>query len=178
MSLDTAVKTGDHNDFSVAIIALVRGQEIYLQHVWRERVIYPDLKHRVSQLCADFNVDTLLVEDSVTGSVLIHEFQGVGAVIPVKPEGDKMLRLSLASDALEGQMVRLPRGMPWIDEFLDEATAFPVAPHDDQVDSLSQLVHWRRRNQSSTFTWDMGWDEQEQIPDPMTLAHLLGGRGH
>lgn len=50
--------------------------------------------------------------------------------------GDKALRAGPWSGACEGGMVRLVRGA-WNEAFIEEHVAFPLAPHDDQVDVSS-----------------------------------------
>jgi predicted phage terminase large subunit-like protein len=53
-----------------------------------------------------------------------------------KTTGSKELRANPVSSAAEAGNIRLVRG-PWINDFLDEAEAFPRSPHDDQVDAVS-----------------------------------------
>jgi len=175
LSLDTAVKAGQQNDYSVGIIAQLHDEKLYLLDVWRERVIYPDLKHRLEELRTKFQVDTLLVEDSAVGSPLIQELKGYSAKLLIKPEGDKTTRLSVQTDALESGMVCLPRNGTWVDEFLDEVTGFPVMRHDDQVDALTQLMAWVRQQPTGTFSYDMGWDDCDKVgwpyPDEVLRLH-------
>jgi len=44
----------------------------------------------------------------------------------------------------ESGRVFLTAQAPWLDDFLDELTAFPNAPHDDMVDALSMALAWLR----------------------------------
>lgn len=54
-----------------------------------------------------------------------------------RPTGPKEVRANPVSSQAEAGNVKLVRG-PWINDFLDEATAFPTqGVHDDQVDALS-----------------------------------------
>jgi predicted phage terminase large subunit-like protein len=53
-----------------------------------------------------------------------------------KTTGSKELRANPVSSAAEAGNIKLVRG-PWINDFLDEAEAFPQGPHDDQVDAVS-----------------------------------------
>lgn len=57
----------------------------------------------------------------------------------VKVSGSKELRANPVSAAAEAGNVKLVRG-PWVGEFLDEAEAFPLGAHDDQVDAVSGAV--------------------------------------
>lgn len=175
MALDTAVKTGPTNDYSAAVIALKRGSDFYIRHIWRHRVEYPDLKRQVKRLCTDYQVDTLLIEDSVSGSVLAQEFNHAGiATIAIRPQGSKAERVAAQSDLMEAHQVRLARGQPWIEDFLTETRGFPAAAHDDQVDALAMLLGWARQRAASRFDYDFGSDEHQQIPSPYDLLHWRG----
>jgi hypothetical protein len=35
-----------------------------------------------------------------------------------------------------------PKDAPWLADFLTELLSFPAGLHDDQVDSVSQFLHW------------------------------------
>ena len=45
---------------------------------------------------------------------------------------------------IEGGQLLLPEDAPWLADFKGELLAFPSGKHDDQVDSLSQLLGWVR----------------------------------
>jgi predicted phage terminase large subunit-like protein len=53
-----------------------------------------------------------------------------------RPTGDKTTRAMPLSSQAEAGRVALVRG-PWVGPFLDEAEAFPLGGHDDQVDAAS-----------------------------------------
>lgn len=53
-----------------------------------------------------------------------------------KTTGSKEIRANPVSAAAEAGNIKLVRG-PWINDFLDEAEAFPGGSHDDQVDAVS-----------------------------------------
>ncbi len=53
-----------------------------------------------------------------------------------KPSADKITRADPVSSQAEAGNVFLVTG-PWLNDFLDEADAFPNGSHDDQVDALS-----------------------------------------
>ena len=44
------------------------------------------------------------------------------------------------SAKIEDGQVRLPATAPWLERFLHEVAAFPNGKHDDQVDSMSQML--------------------------------------
>ena len=48
--------------------------------------------------------------------------------------------MSVQSIKIENGQLSLPKQAAWLDDFEAELFAFPNAPHDDQVDALSQAL--------------------------------------
>ena len=67
---------------------------------------------------------------------------GVPMPIGIKPEGDKLVRMEAQSARFEAGQVHLPKEASWLAAFLHEMLAFPMARHDDQIDSVSQFLNW------------------------------------
>ncbi|MET4808188.1 phage terminase large subunit [Limibacillus sp. MBR-115] len=146
-SWDTANKTGEANDYSVCTTWLQRGDYLYLLELWRGRLAFPELCEQVHALKARDNPATLLIEDMGSGQSLIQHLRAKQvAVDAVKPEGDKMQRLISITPKIQAGGLWLPAQAPWREDFLEELLSFPSAPHDDQVDSLSQAFAWARDN--------------------------------
>ena len=59
---------------------------------------------------------------------------------PVKPEGDKILRMNAHLAPIEAGYVHLPRRAHWLEEFRKEVIAFPATRFDNQIDALSQAL--------------------------------------
>ena len=77
----------------------------------------------------------------------------------LEPEKDKVARMETEAAYIEAGHVHLPRQAPWLGDFKNEVLAFPAGKHDDQVDSLSQVLrhcreYWRHRLKSGRV---MGW---------------------
>jgi predicted phage terminase large subunit-like protein len=70
--------------------------------------------------------------------------------IGVKPEGGKVDRMAAQSAKIEAGHVHLPKNASWLAEFLSELLAFPNGRHDDQVDSVSQLLRWWQNDWTRT----------------------------
>lgn len=141
ISLDSANKAKELNDPSVATIWLVRDAKYYLLWVWRDRVEYPALKRSVFGLAEKWNPHEILIEDKASGTQLIQEMRGGKySIIPIMPEGDKIMRMSLESPAIEAGRVVLPNVAPWLPDYEAEMTQFPRSPTKDQVDSTSQFL--------------------------------------
>ena len=73
------------------------------------------------------------------------------AVKPIKPKGDKVMRMHAHIASLEAAKVFLRKDSRWLDEFRCELLAFPHGKHDDQVDALSQLMTWDEERRERTY---------------------------
>jgi predicted phage terminase large subunit-like protein len=141
LSWDTAMSAGELSDYSVCIVLQVRGDAAYVLDIFRAR--FPKRKvleiHRrwrsVTSNCA------LLIEDKGSGMSLIQDLKRDGIrAVPVKPEGDKILRMNAHTAQIEAGYVHLPRQAPWLEEFRKELITFPATRFDDQIDALSQAL--------------------------------------
>ena len=143
-SWDTASKAGELNDYSVCTTWAVRDEDYYLIHVLRDRLDYPSLKRTVLENRDRFEADTVLIEDAGSGMALIQDLPSEGLYpIEIKPEGDKVTRMSAQSAKIEAGHVILPKSAPWLGDLRAELTAFPNGRHDDQVDSIAQFLAWQ-----------------------------------
>ena len=141
-SWDTASKGGPQNDFSVCTTWFIsRDRRWYLIDVWRKRVDYPELKAAVRTLASRHAANRVLVEDAGAGISLVQELLGeVTGILAVKPDRDKITRMSVVSSKFESGLVFLPEHAPWLADLEAELFAFPGSWHDDQCDSVSQAL--------------------------------------
>jgi predicted phage terminase large subunit-like protein len=153
-SWDTASKGGPENDWSVCTTwILTRRKRWYLLDVWRRRVDYPALKAAVKSLAKRWRPQRILVEDAVTGTALVQELrEEISGIIPVKPVGDKVTRMAVASAKIEAGQVFLPQEADWLADLEAELYAFPGSRHDDQCDSISQALFDGDRNMPMQIT--------------------------
>jgi phage terminase large subunit-like protein len=86
----------------------------------------------------------VLIEDKASGTQLIQELvnDGLRIVKPVKPEGDKKMRMNAQTASIENGFVHLPQEASWLADYLLEITTFPGSRYDDQADSTSQALAW------------------------------------
>jgi len=142
-SWDTAQKPGSDSDFSVCTTWVVAGSAVYLKDVFRGRFDYPTLKREAARLYAAHKPVAILIEDASTGTPLAQELQREGKpVIPIRPEMEKVTRMSVRSVAIEAGQFHLPVAAPWLADFEAELLSFPNGRFDDQVDTVSQLLNW------------------------------------
>ena len=154
-SWDTAIKSGELNDYSVGTVWLIRNGEMYLLDVIREHLDYPDLKRRIIEVAKTrrYMADNILIEDAGSGSSLIQDLRSTASLHPIaiKPWADKVIRMSAETAQIEAGKVFIPEQAPWLGEFQAEILQFPHGKHDDQVDSMSQALCWQRERSRRTF---------------------------
>jgi predicted phage terminase large subunit-like protein len=152
ISWDTAMKPTELSDYSVGTVWGVRGDLYYLLDLVRARLDFPALKRKVIEVYerwARLQKPIILIEDAGSGTSLIQELYDHNiAAIGIRPEGDKVMRMSEQIAKIGAGAVHLPHHAPWLDDLKSELLAFPLGLHDDQVDSMSQALKWMSRSKS------------------------------
>ena len=147
-SWDTASKENLTNDFSVCVTAHIRGREIRILHVFRQRLEFPKLVYHAKRLIEEFRPSKVLIEDQSSGTHLLQTLRKDQSIsiwpTARRPEGDKLSRVSGVSAMIEAGHLLLPEDAPWLFEFEKELLGFPSSKFDDQVDALAQLLVWAR----------------------------------
>ena len=160
-SWDVASTTGDTRDWSVCTTWLTFKRHYYLLDVWRGRLEFPQLRHKLITLAREHKPNRILIEQAGPGLHLIQELRanpvsGVPVPIGIKPIGDKLVRMEAQCARFEAGQVFLPKEAPWLSEFLHEIFAFPNARHDDQIDSVSQFLKRAETNEPRFAMVGMG----------------------
>ncbi len=135
-SWDTANKPSELSDYSVGTTWGIKQERIYLLHVLRKRMGYPDLKRAVREQWQAFKPSVILIEDKASGTQLIQELleEGVHAVTRYNPEYDKVMRMHAQTGVIDNGFVYLPKEAHWLPEYLYELALFPNGKYDDQID--------------------------------------------
>jgi predicted phage terminase large subunit-like protein len=146
-SLDTAYQPEKHNDPNVCMVFYVYKNAYYIVDIWREQVIYPDLKRKLAIMIDKYNPSEILIEKASSGQSLIQELKNatkrpIHALTP--NTGDKVMRISLQAGQIESGLVFIPNRASWLYDFETEITQFPNSTHDDQIDALSQFLKRER----------------------------------
>jgi predicted phage terminase large subunit-like protein len=143
-SWDTANKSTELSDYSVCTTWGRANRQLYLLHVFRQRLNYPDLKRKVKALAYLHGVNSILIEDKASGTQLIQDLQAehLFGICPYEPPSgmDKVMRLHAQTAWFENGFVFLPRNAQWLADYVTELTGFPGTKHDDQVDSTTQAL--------------------------------------
>jgi len=72
-SWDVALMTGQGNDYSVCTTWHIRKGDVFLAHVYRGRLAYPDLRRKVIALAAERGAATVLIENVGPGMSLLQD---------------------------------------------------------------------------------------------------------
>jgi predicted phage terminase large subunit-like protein len=145
LSWDTALSAKELSSYSVCVILQVRGETVFVLDVFRDRLEYPDLKRKVSELHRQWRNATnnyaLLIENKGSGMPLIQDLKRDNIhAIAVEPKDDKVMRMNAQTARIEAGSVYLPERAHWLDEFRKELLAFPASRHNDQIDAFSQAL--------------------------------------
>lgn len=161
-SWDTANKTSELNDYSACTTWGYFEGKCYLLHVFRKRLIYPDLKRAVMDLKRQFSPSSIIIEDKASGTQLIQDLKadGISNVKGVEPLSgmDKVMRLNAKTPMFENGFVFLPKQATWLDEYVRELTGFPGAKFDDQVDSTTQALEFLEGPGRNLEIWMRAFD--------------------
>jgi predicted phage terminase large subunit-like protein len=147
-SWDTANKPAELSDYSVCSTWGAKEKHLYLLHVYRKRVGYPELKRAVRDQAEAFSPQTILIEDKASGTQLIQELvsEGMHAIQRYEPTMDKIMRMHTVTNTIENGFVHLPERAAWLGEYLHEIINFPKAKYDDLTDSTSQALDWFKQH--------------------------------
>lgn len=144
---DTAMKTGQENDFSVFqhwgkgkdgriyLLDMIRGKWEAPQLLSQARAFWDKCCH------GDGSIRQMKVEDKASGTGLIQQLkQGGIPVAGIQRDKDKVTRGYDAAPMVEAGNVWLPQRHECLSDLLHELSLFPVAAHDDTVDPLMDAV--------------------------------------
>jgi len=150
-SWDTANKPTELSDYSVCTTWGVKEKHVYLLHVFRKRLGYPELKRALRDQAEAFSPKTILIEDKASGTQLIQEMinEGMHAIKKYDPTMDKTMRMHSVTSTIENGFVHVPDKASWLGEYLHELTCFPKGKYDDQADSTSQALDWFKNSSTA-----------------------------
>lgn len=157
ISIDSALSTSETADFSaITVVARVKGN-YYVLSAERGRWEYEELKKRALHYLQRYRLldrnPTFVVERAGSGVSLLQFLNDVRMkegrirVFHTSPKSDKLTRAAFAlPDFAEGRVVLVDiEGNTWVEPFVNEFLSFPHGRHDDQVDSLVQVINYRLR---------------------------------
>lgn len=144
-SWDCTFKDADTSDFVVGQVWGRKGSSKYLIDEVRDRMDLPTTIQAIRQMSRRHPKSyTKLIEDKANGSAVIQMLQDeISGLIPINPDGGKIVRLQAVSPTIEAGNVYLPDPTikSWILDFVEEVVSFPTGKHDDRVDSMSMALN-------------------------------------
>ena len=158
-SWDMTFKRTDSGSYVVGQVWGKRGADYYLLHQYRKRVDIVGTIDAMKNVCAlcdakRWPVSAILVEDKANGPAVIDLLRDeIAGLIPVSVGGSKEARASAVAPLVESGRVYLPDTSTTYDEFLPEASMFPRAQSDDQVDAMSQAINYLQKICSSLISY-------------------------
>jgi predicted phage terminase large subunit-like protein len=152
-SWDTASKNGAKNDYSVCTTWRIAKGDYYLLDVIRAKHEFPELKAKAIDAWRAWRPNGVLIEDAGVGAGLIPELKRAGiSAIGIIADQSKELRASFQTIKFESKRVWFPKAAPWLPALETELLEFPGGRHDDQVDSVVQMLGYQVPA-GVTFRW-------------------------
>jgi len=144
-SVDVA-STFKAGDYSVCTIWGYLDQCFYLRDLWRKQVEFPELRKTLLTLDTKWAPSLIIVESVGIGEALCQDLCETlgGYIMRCTPSGGKVQRFEKCIPLINNGQVLIPSNAPWLDTLIKELQAFPDGKHDDQVDSISQILsNWK-----------------------------------
>ena len=144
-SWDCTFKEGDTNDFVAGHVWGRSGADFYLLDRVHGRMGITETMQSIRTLSAKHpKARAKYVEDTANGPAVIELLKReIPGLIPVRPQGGKVVRAQAISPYVEAGNVYLPHPSiaPWVHDFIEECANFPNGAHDDDVDAMTQAIN-------------------------------------
>lgn len=143
-SWDCTFKDGQTSDFVVGQVWGKKQANFFLLDQVRDRLNLPETMKAIRHLTEKWpDAKAKYVEDKANGPAVIQMLQDeIIGLIAVNPEGGKEVRANAVSPLVEAGNVYLPHpsSVPWVNDLIEEMTAFPNGKNDDTVDAATQAL--------------------------------------
>jgi len=158
--IDTAMKTGVENDFTVCLTGVRTPEgDMLVLDVVRAQILIPRQFGWIMAQRQRFPwLSYQCVESKASGEGLLQQGDAEGYPIrELKAVGDKILRAQPGATACERGKVYFLSGASWLVGFEDELLHFPLGEYKDQVDAfayfvLDTLSNQINKSQARSFT--------------------------
>lgn len=149
-SWDATFKDSDSSDYVAGQVWARRDADYYLMDWVHERLSFVQTLSAIRSITAKWpKAKAKYIEDKANGSAIIDTLKHeIGGIIPVTPDGGKIVRASAVSPLWEAGNVYVPHPLwkPGIEDLLQEIFEFPNAPHDDYVDAMTQALNYIKKH--------------------------------
>lgn len=128
--------------FVVGQVWARRGANVYLIDQIRDKLDFPSSIKAIRRMSRRWPLAlNKLVEDKANGPAVLSTLRNeISGMLPYKPKGSKVARLSAVSGFFEAGNVWIPRKAEWTNDYVEEITVFPNALTDDQADTTSMCL--------------------------------------
>lgn len=144
--LDTAYTKDQENDPTAIVSYYREGSDIYITNAESNWFELPELLKwlpaNVRNNGYKDNESMVRVEPKASGKSVVQQLKSdtdLNIVESEAPDKDKIVRAKTASPKIEAGRVKLHRGA-WNESFITQCCSFPKAPHDDELDCLTEIV--------------------------------------
>lgn len=145
-SWDCTFKDTSDTDYVVGQVWGRKGPNFYLLDQVRSQMDIIATMQQIKMLTLKWTKSSAkLIEDKANGSAIITMLkQSVPGLIPIEPQGGKVVRARAVTPYIEAGNVWIPspNNAIWIHDFLEEVASFPVGKNDDQVDAMTQALFY------------------------------------
>lgn len=164
LSWDLSFKNGEGHDYVVGLALGRVGALVYVLDRFKTRASFTETCQAIKRMVAKYpNARAVLVEDAANGPAVVSVLQKeVRAILAVTPEGGKQSRAAAVQPQIEAGQVLLPRprfadgqlrfDYAWVEDFVEQFSAFPKGEHDDDVDALTQALVYLQKRPVSQLT--------------------------
>lgn len=144
-SWDCTFKEADTSDFVAGHVWGRLKADFYLLDRVHQRMGIIDTMKAIRAMHMRWpDARSIYIEDKANGSAVIEMMQReIPGIIPVEPDGGKIVRAQAVAPYFESGNVYLPHHTiaPWSGEVIEEYKTFPNGLHDDDVDATTQAIN-------------------------------------
>jgi predicted phage terminase large subunit-like protein len=154
LSYDTGSKKKTTSDPSALTVWGMNkiGNILKLINVSNKKMEYPELYNFVIKHYSYYQqysvcIPTILIEDKSSGISLIQDLKKNTKIpiIAIEPKGNKVERAKEIQPIIESGQIWFPKKAIWLFETETQLSRFPLAAHDDIVDSVTQFLKWQAK---------------------------------
>ncbi len=151
VSIDCAMSTSDQADYTAITIAYVTERQYTVFHAERGRWDYEHIKAKALGYVKEFGQDVVFVVEAANVGFSLVSFLKEKRLrsYPYRPVDSKLgcaAQMLPQFEAGRVHIVNIEGKNQWVEPLINEFVAFPGSRHDDQVDSLAQLIWFALRN--------------------------------
>ena len=144
ISVDASFKESDNSDFVSIQVWGKLGNDYYLRYCLNRRMNFLATIDAIKSVTKLYpNAKPIIIEEAANGEAIMDVLKKDLFIVGNRPLGSKVSRVNAVSAAIESGHVYLPYPTvcTWVNDFVDQFTAFPNGQHDDMVDACSQALN-------------------------------------